>query len=112
MDRQPGHHHSDNCRISDELLALDCNLASLCDHTQSKGSNHGSFSDVILKAMGARYHLRRLIHSCSLSSPCTGNREASVGEDVGLRVALVLFPVKHNPGPVNLGFRRDIIQRR
>ncbi|KAM0044671.1 hypothetical protein Hdeb2414_s0010g00356061 [Helianthus debilis subsp. tardiflorus] len=66
MDRQPGHHHSDNDRISDELLALDCNLASLCDHTQSEGSNHGSFSNVILKAMGARYHLCRLIHSCSL----------------------------------------------
>ncbi|KAF5781251.1 hypothetical protein HanXRQr2_Chr11g0481281 [Helianthus annuus] len=66
MDRQPGYHHSDNGRISGELLALDCNLASLCDHTQSEGSNHGSFSDVILKAVGARYHLRRLIHSRSL----------------------------------------------
>ncbi|KAJ0716948.1 hypothetical protein HanPI659440_Chr13g0518241 [Helianthus annuus] len=66
MDRQPGHQHSDDGRTGGELLALDCHLASLGDHTQSEGSNYGSFLDVILKAMGARYHLRRLIHSRSL----------------------------------------------
>ncbi|KAJ0716026.1 putative chromatin remodeling & transcription regulator BTB-POZ family [Helianthus annuus] len=65
MDRQPSHHHSDTGRTASELPALDCNLTSLCDHIQSEGFNHGSFSDVIVKAMGATYHLHRLILSRS-----------------------------------------------
>ncbi|XP_047981249.1 uncharacterized protein LOC125222591 [Salvia hispanica] len=45
--------------------ALDCNLASLCDHIQLEGFNNGVFSDVVLKAMGSTYHLHRLILSRS-----------------------------------------------
>ncbi|KAG6431186.1 hypothetical protein SASPL_109263 [Salvia splendens] len=45
--------------------ALDCNLASLCDHIQLEGFNNGVFSDVVLNAMGSTYHLHRLILSRS-----------------------------------------------
>ncbi|KAK9065606.1 hypothetical protein SSX86_015007 [Deinandra increscens subsp. villosa] len=65
MERQPSQHHSDNGRPGGELPALDCNLTSLCDHIQIEGFNHGSFSDVIVQAMGATYHLHRLILSRS-----------------------------------------------
>ncbi|KAF5794318.1 hypothetical protein HanRHA438_Chr08g0337951 [Helianthus annuus] len=58
MDRQTSHHHSNNV-TSEELWALSCNLISLYDHIQSEGSDHGSFSDVIVNAMGATYHLHR-----------------------------------------------------
>ncbi|KAM3357964.1 putative protein isoform X1 [Capsicum galapagoense] len=57
--------HSDNDRSSNELRALDCNLTSLCDHIQLEGFNDGSFSDVIVQAMGSTYHLHRLILSRS-----------------------------------------------
>ncbi|TMW94988.1 hypothetical protein EJD97_009518 [Solanum chilense] len=57
--------HSDNDRTSNELRALDCNLTSLCDHIQLEGFNNGSFSDVIVQAMGSTYHLHRLILSRS-----------------------------------------------
>ncbi|MFS7989295.1 hypothetical protein Hanom_Chr11g01045041 [Helianthus anomalus] len=59
MDWQPSHHHSETGLTAGELLALDCNLTSLCDYIQLEGFNHGSFSDVIVKAMGATYHLHR-----------------------------------------------------
>ncbi|MFS7913757.1 hypothetical protein Hanom_Chr02g00145421 [Helianthus anomalus] len=59
MDRKPSHHHSETGLTADELPALDCNLTSLCDHIKSEGFNHGSFSGVIVKAMGATYHLHR-----------------------------------------------------
>ncbi|KAI3515746.1 hypothetical protein L1887_14650 [Cichorium endivia] len=48
-------------RSSGELRAVDCNLTSLCDHIQMEGFNNGSFSDVVVQAMGATYHLHRLI---------------------------------------------------
>ncbi|KAI9113701.1 hypothetical protein K1719_014952 [Acacia pycnantha] len=56
---------SDNDRSSSELRALDCNLTSLCDHIQMEGFNSGSFSDIVLHAMGSTYHLHRLILSRS-----------------------------------------------
>lgn len=65
MARQPLQQHSDNDRSSGELRALDCNLTSLCDHIQMEGFNNGSFSDVVVQAMGATYHLHRLILSRS-----------------------------------------------
>ncbi|KAK2984419.1 hypothetical protein RJ640_014825 [Escallonia rubra] len=55
----------DNDRSSGELRALDCNLTSLCDHIQMEGFNGGSFSDVVLHAMGSTYRLHRLILSRS-----------------------------------------------
>lgn len=57
--------HSDNDRSSVELRALDCNLTSLCDHIQMEGFNSGSFSDIVVNAMGSTYHLHRLILSRS-----------------------------------------------
>ncbi|KFK44980.1 hypothetical protein AALP_AA1G328500 [Arabis alpina] len=45
--------------------SMDCNLTSLCDHIQSEGFGSGSFSDVVVKAMGSSYHLHRLILSRS-----------------------------------------------
>ncbi|KAG5555055.1 hypothetical protein RHGRI_012554 [Rhododendron griersonianum] len=57
--------HSDNDRSSGELRALDCNLTSLCDHIQLEGFNGGSFSDIVVHAMGSTYHLHRLILSRS-----------------------------------------------
>lgn len=65
MARQPSQQHSDNDRSSGELRPLDCNLTSLCDHIQMEGFNKGSFSDVVVQAMGATYHLHRLILSRS-----------------------------------------------
>ncbi|XP_076892707.1 uncharacterized protein LOC143544495 [Bidens hawaiensis] len=59
-EMEPQHH-----RTTGELPALDCNLTSLCDHIQLEGFNNGSFSDVIVQAMGATYHLHRLILSRS-----------------------------------------------
>lgn len=56
---------SDNDGTSTELRALDCNLTSLCDHIQIEGFNSGSFSDIIVHAMGSTYHLHRLILSRS-----------------------------------------------
>uniref|UniRef100_A0A7C9ETD7 BTB domain-containing protein n=1 Tax=Opuntia streptacantha TaxID=393608 RepID=A0A7C9ETD7_OPUST len=57
--------HSDNDRSSVELRALDCNLTSLCDHIQSEGFGNGTFSDIVVHAMGSTYHLHRLILSRS-----------------------------------------------
>ncbi|CAL9078761.1 unnamed protein product [Musa textilis] len=54
-----------NDRSSGELRALDCNLASLCDHIQMEGFNSGAFSDVVVQAMGSTYRLHRLILSRS-----------------------------------------------
>ncbi|KVH91584.1 hypothetical protein Ccrd_006402 [Cynara cardunculus var. scolymus] len=65
MARQPSQQHSDNEQSSGELRPLDCNLTSLCDHIQMEGFNKGSFSDVVVQAMGATYHLHRLILSRS-----------------------------------------------
>ncbi|XP_019706535.1 uncharacterized protein [Elaeis guineensis] len=69
QQHSPQAHHqplpSDNDRSSGELRALDCNLASLCDHIQMEGFNNGSFSDVIVQAMGSTYRLHRLILSRS-----------------------------------------------
>uniref|UniRef100_A0A2P2KED9 Uncharacterized protein LOC8278730 n=1 Tax=Rhizophora mucronata TaxID=61149 RepID=A0A2P2KED9_RHIMU len=45
--------------------AMDCNLTSLCDHIQMEGFNSGSFSDIVVHAMGSTYHLHRLILSRS-----------------------------------------------
>ncbi|XP_010259602.1 PREDICTED: uncharacterized protein LOC104598970 isoform X2 [Nelumbo nucifera] len=56
---------SDNDRSSGELRALDCNLASLCDHIQMEGLNSGAFSDIVVQAMGSTYRLHRLILSRS-----------------------------------------------
>ncbi|KAL8167189.1 hypothetical protein V2J09_008688 [Rumex salicifolius] len=56
---------SDNDRSSGELRALDCNLTSLCDHIQLEGFSNGSFSDIVVHAMGSTYHLHRLILSRS-----------------------------------------------
>ncbi|PKA62247.1 BTB/POZ domain-containing protein [Apostasia shenzhenica] len=56
---------SDNDRSSSELRALDCNLASLCDHIQMEGFHSGVFSDVVVQAMGCTYLLHRLILSRS-----------------------------------------------
>lgn len=61
----PPTQHSDNDRSSGELRALDCNLTSLCDHIQLEGFNSGSFSDIVVHAMGATYRLHRLILSRS-----------------------------------------------
>ncbi|GFZ13997.1 BTB/POZ domain-containing protein [Actinidia rufa] len=63
--RRQASQHSDNDRSSGELRALDCNLNSLCDHIQLEGFNNGSFSDVVVHAMGSSYHLHRLILSRS-----------------------------------------------
>lgn len=57
--------HAESDQSTSELRALDCNLASLCDHIQSEGFGSGSFSDVVVKAMGSTYHLHRLILSRS-----------------------------------------------
>ncbi|KAH6779025.1 BTB/POZ domain-containing protein [Perilla frutescens var. hirtella] len=69
------HSHSENSESSSaeerrgggkmRHAALDCNLASLCDHIQSERFNNGVFSNVILNAMGSTYHLHRLILSQS-----------------------------------------------
>ncbi|GAB4851291.1 hypothetical protein Ancab_030587 [Ancistrocladus abbreviatus] len=56
---------SDNDRSTGELRALDCNLTSLCDHIQLEGFNNGTFSDIVVHAMGSTYHLHRLIISRS-----------------------------------------------
>lgn len=61
----PPPQNSDNDRSSGELRALDCNLTSLCDHIQLEGFNAGSFSDIVVHAMGSTYHLHRLIISRS-----------------------------------------------
>uniref|UniRef100_A0A7N0T215 BTB domain-containing protein n=1 Tax=Kalanchoe fedtschenkoi TaxID=63787 RepID=A0A7N0T215_KALFE len=61
----PASQISDNDRGSGELRALDCNLTSLCDHVQMEGFNLGSFSDIVVHAMGSTYHLHRLILSRS-----------------------------------------------
>lgn len=61
----PPPQNSDNDRSSGELRALDCNLTSLCDHIQLEGFNAGSFSDIVVHAMGSTYHLHRLILSRS-----------------------------------------------
>ncbi|KAK2645901.1 hypothetical protein Ddye_021096 [Dipteronia dyeriana] len=61
----PPSQHSDNDRSSSELRALDCNLTALCDHIQMEGFNSGSFSDIVVQAMGSTYHLHRLILSRS-----------------------------------------------
>ncbi|XP_050216271.1 uncharacterized protein LOC126667358 [Mercurialis annua] len=55
----------DNDRTTTELRALDCNLTSLCDHIHIEGFNSGLFSDIVVHAMGATYHLHRLILSRS-----------------------------------------------
>ncbi|KAL2922896.1 Germ cell-less protein-like 1 [Bienertia sinuspersici] len=62
---QPQQQQSDNDQSSVELRALDCNLASLCDHIQSEGFNNGVFSDIVVRAMDSTYHLHRLILSRS-----------------------------------------------
>ncbi|CAM8893506.1 unnamed protein product [Rhodiola kirilowii] len=61
----PASQLSDNDQGSGHLRALDCNLTSLCDHVQNEGFNLGSFSDIVVHAMGATYHLHRLILSRS-----------------------------------------------
>ncbi|XP_071730455.1 uncharacterized protein [Rutidosis leptorrhynchoides] len=65
QQQQQSQQQSDNNNTGEELQALDCNLISLCDHIQLEGFNNGSFSDVIVQAMGATYHLHRLILSRS-----------------------------------------------
>lgn len=65
MTRQSLQQHSDNDRSSGELRALDCNLTSLCDHIQLEGFINGSFSDIVVHAMGSTYLLHRLILSRS-----------------------------------------------
>lgn len=66
IPKQPSSHHSDNNDpTTAELRALDCNLASLCEHVQIEGFNSGSFSDIVVNAMGSTYHLHRLILSRS-----------------------------------------------
>jgi len=67
IPKQPPSHHSDNNdpTTTAELRALDCNLASLCEHVQIEGFNSGSFSDIVVNAMGSTYHLHRLILSRS-----------------------------------------------
>ncbi|BAT77128.1 uncharacterized protein HKW66_Vig0020570 [Vigna angularis] len=59
----PPPQHSDGA--SAELRGVDCNLASLCEHVQIEGFNSGSFSDIVVNAMGSTYHLHRLILSRS-----------------------------------------------
>ncbi|CAN0855848.1 Germ cell-less protein-like 2 [Linum grandiflorum] len=62
----PQQHSSDNDRTNNtDLRAFDCNLNSLCDHIQMEGFNSGSFSDVVVHAMGSTYRLHRLILSRS-----------------------------------------------
>ncbi|GMH20048.1 hypothetical protein Nepgr_021889 [Nepenthes gracilis] len=56
---------SDNDRSTAELRALDCNLTSLCEHIQLEGFNNGTFSDIMVHAMGSTYHLHRLLLSRS-----------------------------------------------
>ncbi|KAE8736048.1 BTB/POZ domain-containing protein isoform 2 [Hibiscus syriacus] len=66
MKVSPPHpQHSDIERSSSELRAVDCNLNSLCKHIQLEGFNGGSFSDIVVNAMGSTYHLHRLIISRS-----------------------------------------------
>ncbi|KAK8571988.1 hypothetical protein V6N12_028052 [Hibiscus sabdariffa] len=65
MTIPPPPQHSDNERSSNELRAFDCNLSSLCEHIQMEGFNGGSFSDIVVNAMGSAYHLHRLILSRS-----------------------------------------------
>ena len=50
-----------------EMIGLDCNmnLNALCEHIQIEGFDNGSFSDVVVNAMGATYRLHRLILSRS-----------------------------------------------
>lgn len=50
---------------SEEIRALDCNLAALCEHVQAEGWNAGAFSDIVVHAMGSTYCLHRLILSRS-----------------------------------------------
>lgn len=69
LAKEPSHSDDNNVkedRCGAELRAqLDCNLTSLCDHIQLEGFNNGSFSDVVVHAMGSVYHLHRLILSRS-----------------------------------------------
>ncbi|XP_021726873.1 uncharacterized protein LOC110694021 isoform X1 [Chenopodium quinoa] len=62
---QPQQQQSVSDRSSVELRAVDCNLASLCDHIQLEGFNNGVFSDIVVNAMDSTYHLHRLILSRS-----------------------------------------------
>ncbi|KAL1220530.1 hypothetical protein V5N11_003239 [Cardamine amara subsp. amara] len=57
--------HAKNEQSTSEPRSLDFNLTSLCDHIQTEGFGSGSFSDVVVKAMGSSYHLHRLILSRS-----------------------------------------------
>ncbi|RZC04510.1 Germ cell-less protein-like 1 isoform B [Glycine soja] len=59
----PPSQHSDGAAA--ELRGVDCNLASLCEHVQIEGFNSGSFSDIVVNAMGSTYRLHRLILSRS-----------------------------------------------
>ncbi|TYI92387.1 hypothetical protein E1A91_D02G066900v1 [Gossypium mustelinum] len=61
----PPPQHSENDRSCSELRAFDCNLNSLCEHIRMEGFNGGSFSDIVVNAMGSTYHLHRLILSRS-----------------------------------------------
>lgn len=49
----------------DFRAAMDCNLASLCDHIQQEGFNNGAFYDVVVHAMDSTYRLHRFILSRS-----------------------------------------------
>lgn len=73
MTKEPSHSDNSDSSTAGERrgggdmrrAALDCNLASLCDHIQFEGFNNGLFSDVVLNAMGSTYHLHRLMLSRS-----------------------------------------------
>lgn len=65
QQQQQQQQESDNDESSVELRAVDCNLASLCDHIQLEGFNNGIFSDIVVHAMASTYHLHRLILSRS-----------------------------------------------
>nr|XP_043629394.1 uncharacterized protein LOC122600705 [Erigeron canadensis] len=58
---------SSNGEQQQQQQVMDCssNLNSLCEHIQIEGLNNGSFSDVIVQAMGDSYRLHRLILSRS-----------------------------------------------
>ncbi|XP_072978738.1 uncharacterized protein [Typha angustifolia] len=62
---QPSQASDDDREGGGDLRAIDCNLASLCEHIQAEGFNSGAFSDVAVQAMGSTYRLHRLILSRS-----------------------------------------------
>jgi len=109
IPKQPPSHHSDNNDpTTAELRALDCNLTSLCEHVQIEGFNSGSFSDIVVNAMGSTYHLHRLIlsrssyfRSFSLQLSLISFSHHSPVKIIEIRFSLSTLPLFRSPESCN-----------